>query len=67
MRPATHVPLTLNSFVALAAGRAERRVMLVANTPGIRCVTFVAPGPSGGQRKPVISVNRPHPPNFLGD
>ncbi|WP_232442369.1 hypothetical protein, partial [Burkholderia ubonensis] len=43
----------------LAARRADRRVMLLANTPGIRFVPFLALGPSGGQRKPVISVNRP--------
>ncbi|CAM3123919.1 Major facilitator transporter [Burkholderia ubonensis] len=33
--------------------------MLLANTPGIRYVPFLALGPSGGQRKPVISGNRP--------
>ncbi|WP_232439510.1 hypothetical protein, partial [Burkholderia ubonensis] len=60
IRPARHVPVTKkNSFQGLAAGRADRRVMLLANTPGIRCVAFLALGPSGGQRKPVISVNRP--------
>ncbi|WP_232462084.1 hypothetical protein, partial [Burkholderia ubonensis] len=48
-----------NSFVGLAARRADRRVMLLANTSGIRCVAFLALGPSGGQRKPVISGNRP--------
>ncbi|WP_232455848.1 hypothetical protein, partial [Burkholderia ubonensis] len=47
------------SFVGLATRRADRCVMLLANTSGIRFVAFLALGPSGGQRKPVISVNRP--------
>ncbi|WP_230965056.1 hypothetical protein, partial [Burkholderia stagnalis] len=47
------------SFVGLAPRRAERCVMRLANTSSIRSVAFLALGPSGGQRKPVISVNRP--------
>ncbi|WP_143137571.1 hypothetical protein [Burkholderia ubonensis] len=52
-------PVHANNGLALAARRAERRVMLLANTLSIRFVPFLALGPSGGQRKPVISVNRP--------
>jgi len=56
------------SLVGLAARRADRRVMLLVNTSSIPFVAFLALGPSapkevplgdGGQRKPVISVNRP--------
>ncbi|MBX3872615.1 hypothetical protein DEE79_38230, partial [Burkholderia contaminans] len=52
-------PVRENSFVGLATRRADRRVMLLANTSSIRFVAILALGPSGGQRKPVISVNRP--------
>ncbi|WP_430510941.1 hypothetical protein, partial [Burkholderia sp. BCCCDS08] len=52
-------PVRRNSFVGLATRRADRRVMLLANTLSIRFVAILALGPSGGQRKPVISVNRP--------
>ncbi|CAB5103991.1 MULTISPECIES: hypothetical protein [Burkholderia] len=34
--------------------------MLVANTSRIRFVAILALGPSGGRRKPVISMNGPH-------
>ncbi|MFT4065956.1 hypothetical protein, partial [Paraburkholderia sp.] len=55
-----HVPLTKKIMDrGLAARRADRRVMLLANTSGIRFVAILALGPSGDQRKPVISVNRP--------
>jgi hypothetical protein len=60
MRPVRHVPLIEKSFVGLATRRADRRVMLLANTSSIRFVAFLALGPSGGQRKPGISVNRPY-------
>jgi hypothetical protein len=59
MRAERHVPLIKKSFAGLAARRADRRVMLLANTSSIRFVAILALGPSGGQRKPVISVNRP--------
>ncbi|WP_232452308.1 hypothetical protein, partial [Burkholderia ubonensis] len=52
-------PVWEKSFVGLATRRADRRVILLANTSSIRFVAFLALGPSGGQRKPVISVNRP--------
>ncbi|MCA8037840.1 hypothetical protein LGM46_33255, partial [Burkholderia arboris] len=42
-----------------APRRADRCVMLLANTSSIRFVAILALGPSGGQRKPVISVNTP--------
>ncbi|CAM2184152.1 hypothetical protein PSAC2689_50269 [Paraburkholderia sacchari] len=47
------------SFHGLAARRADRRVMLLTNTSSIRFVAILALGPSGGQRKPVMNVNRP--------
>ncbi|WP_156441872.1 hypothetical protein [Burkholderia sp. MSMB1078WGS] len=60
MRAERHVPLFgKNSFAGLAPRRAERRVTLLANTSSIRFVAILALGPSGSQRKPVISVNRP--------
>ncbi|WP_232451517.1 hypothetical protein, partial [Burkholderia ubonensis] len=60
LRPARHVPVIKKIHLwGPAARRADRRVMLLANTLGIRFVAFLALGPSGGQRKPVISVNRP--------
>jgi hypothetical protein len=68
MRAERHVPLIKKTFAGLAARRADRRVMLLANTSSIRfvpqglpaVVAILALGPSGGQRKPVISVNRPY-------
>ncbi|MGF6880054.1 hypothetical protein OKW35_009588 [Paraburkholderia sp. MM5477-R1] len=57
-------PCFKKTFKALAARRADRRVMLLANTSSIRCVAILALGPSGGQRKPVISVNRPYATMF---
>ncbi|PCE29722.1 hypothetical protein BZL54_24315 [Burkholderia ubonensis subsp. mesacidophila] len=59
MRAERHVPLIEKTFVGLAARRADRGVMFLANTLSIRFVAFLALGPSGGQRKPVISGNRP--------
>jgi hypothetical protein len=47
------------SIVGLAARRADRGVMRLANTSSIRFVAFLALGPSGGQRKPVTGANRP--------
>ena len=49
----------MNNGLALAARRADRRVMLLTNTSSIRFVAILALGPSGGQRKPVMNVNRP--------
>ncbi|WP_232428575.1 hypothetical protein, partial [Burkholderia ubonensis] len=64
MRAERHVPLFGKDHswgwpTGLAARRADRRVMLLTNTSSIRFVAFLALGPSGGQRKSVISVNRP--------
>lgn len=44
---------------ATAPGRADRHVMLFANTSSLRFVAILAPGPFRGQRKPVIGVNGP--------
>ncbi|HHL4088457.1 TPA: hypothetical protein ACQ7U3_004198, partial [Burkholderia sola] len=52
-------PVWKNSFAGLAPRRVDRRVMLLANTSSIRFVAILALVPSGGQRKPVISVNTP--------
>ncbi|WP_433703865.1 hypothetical protein [Paraburkholderia sacchari] len=57
-RQGTFPKLTIYSQ-GLATRRADRRVMLLTNTSSIRFVAILALGPSGGQRKPVISVNRP--------
>ncbi|CAG9244555.1 hypothetical protein PUN4_1000078 [Paraburkholderia unamae] len=54
-------PKLIISSNGLAARRADRCVMLLTNTSSIRFVAILALGPSGGQRKPVISVNRPSP------
>jgi hypothetical protein len=59
LRPQRRVPTIAKSFVRLAAGRAIRRVMFVVDTSGIHFVPFFAPGHSDGERKPVVSDNRP--------
>ncbi|WP_157652423.1 hypothetical protein [Burkholderia ubonensis] len=52
-------PAPANNGLALAARRAEREECDAANTGRIRKEHDAAIGPSGGQRKPVISGNKP--------
>ncbi|MGF6916111.1 hypothetical protein [Paraburkholderia sp. 40] len=52
-------PCFKKTFKGLAARRAERKDCDATNTRRIRKEYDAAIGPSGGQRKPVISVNRP--------
>ncbi|EGD04202.1 hypothetical protein WS58_26745 [Burkholderia pseudomultivorans] len=54
-----HRPASTGGAAAPLRPSRDRGVMLLANTSSIRFVAFLALGPSGGQRKPVVSVNPP--------